>query len=549
MCSEPLMEKADAAIARCLLCNVGCPVRIVQSGPDRYIPDYVPHAGYAGLCSRGSVLMEFLDHPQRLLGAERGTNVDRRPVALAQAFQEAADALRSREGGAAVIVDGNLDLDAVAAVGRLAAANSAPWCVFVPPSDLGLVRGLDAAGCEFIGPEGLATADALLVIGNIFATHPVAAHWIFEARAKSRRMPVLVMADGSAVTAEFATSVFQPRLAAGAAAQAVAAIRTGKTDIAGPGARGLAAWKEHLQKAKSPAIVVSAELGAYDGQTLGTEVARLAAEMHARVLPLTTYGNAWGALRLAAAGGAQPIEKVLAGSPRTLLVIGADLESALGKRAVGPALERTKRLIYVGPMPNRVSRRAGLVLPAAFVFETAGRALLGPGREVQFGPLMAPPAGVPMVREIIHGLGGPADVLADVSGKVAAASEAAAEAAADAPDARADADGLILAPAADPFHFADGSLTRLASWPPVVRPRPLLVMAESDARAANLADTGLAVIDGPAGSVEVEAVVSTAERPGQARVSAAFAEVRDVFGWTWDDLRPGDPVRVRVRKA
>jgi hypothetical protein len=74
-------------------------------------------------------------------------------------------------------------------------------------------------------------------------------------------------------------------------------------------------------------------------------------------------------------------------------------------------------------------------------------------------------------------------------------------------------------------------------------------MAESDARAANLADTGLAVIDGPAGSVEVEAVVSTAERPGQARVSAAFAEVRDVFGWTWDGPRPGEPVRVRVRKA
>jgi len=539
MCSEPVTENAAA---RCLLCNVGCPVRIVRSGPDRYIPDYVPHAGYAGLCGRGSVLVEFLDHPQRLLGAERGTGDERRPIDTAAAIQEAAAALR--DGGAAIIVDGNLDLDAIAAAGRLAVERGAAWCVFVPPSDLGLVQGLDAAGCEFIGPEGLAAADALLIIGNVFATHPVAAHWVFEARAKSRRMPVLVMADGSGVTAEFATSVFQPRLAAGAAAQAVAAIRTGKTDIAGPDARGLAAWKEPLQKAKSPAIVVSAELGAADAQALGAEVARLAAEVRARVLPLTTYGNAWGALRLAAAGGAQPIEKVLAGAPRTLLVIGADLESALGKRAVGPALERTKRLIYVGPMPNRASRRAGLVLPTAFVFETAGRALLGPGCEVQMGPLLAPPAGVPTIRQILEGLGGPADARADASGKVAAGSAVNGGGEPSGP-----ADGLVLAPAADPFHFADGSLTQLASWPPVVRPRPLLVMAESDARAANLADTGLAVIDGPAGSVEVEAVVSTAERPGQARVSAAFAEVRDVFGWTWDGPRPGEPVRVRVRKA
>jgi len=140
-------------------------------------------------------------------------------------------------------------------------------------------------------------------------------------------------------------------------------------------------------------------------------------------------------------------------------------------------------------------------------------------------------------------------VRADATGKVAAASEAAAEAVADAPGVRADADGLVLAPAADPFHFADGSLTRLASWPPVVRPRPALVMAESDARAANLADTDLAVVDGPAGSVVVETVTSAAARPGQARASAAFAEVRDMFGWTWNGPMPGEPVRVRVRKA
>ncbi|MGB2615318.1 MAG: hypothetical protein WBE06_11505, partial [Phycisphaerae bacterium] len=59
------------AASRCLLCSVGCPVRVIRAGPDQYLPDYVPHAGYAGLCGRGSVLVELLDHPERIREAHR----------------------------------------------------------------------------------------------------------------------------------------------------------------------------------------------------------------------------------------------------------------------------------------------------------------------------------------------------------------------------------------------------------------------------------------------------------------------------------------------
>ena len=110
-------------------------------------------------------------------------------------------------------------------------------------------------------------------------------------------------------------------------------------------------------------------------------------------------------------------------------------------------------------------------------------------------------------------------------------------------------DGLLVAPAQDPFHFADGSLTRSAAWPQVVRPRPVLAMAESDARAAGLVDKGRAVVEGPGGAVEVDVAAGGVQRPGQARVSAAFAEVRDMCGWTWTGSRPGAPVRARVRKV
>ena len=543
MCSRPLAEVAEAPAARCLLCNVACPVRITKGGPDRYLPDYLPHAGYAGLCGRGSVLVDLLDHPERLLGVSRRADGACRTIDLNTAMQEVSAALRA-DGAAAILVDGNLDLDTLAATGRLAAGLGASWSVYVPPNDAGLVHGLDAGGGTFIGPEDLAAADAILIIGNAYATHPVAAHWVFEARRARPRMPVLVIADASGVTVDFATGVFQPRLRSGENARAVAAVRTGQTEPLGPDARALATWKERLRGGKSIAIVVGAELDYADARALGTEVARLAAELGAKVCPLTTYGGAWGAVRLAASAGAVPVEKVLAGAPRTLLVMGVDLDSSLGESAAGPALGKAERLVYAGPMPNRTSRRASLVLPTAFPFESAGRALLGPGREVRFGPLLRPPAGVPTVREILAALGVAGEAPADVS----AAATVAAGADGGQPE-DGSPDGLLVAPAQDPFHFADGSLTRSASWPHVVRPRPVLAMAESDARAAGLVDKGRAVVEGPGGAVEVEVAVGGTQRPGQARVSAAFAEVRDMFGWTWAGRRPGSPIRARVRKA
>jgi len=536
MSSDGSTQTADATSARCLLCSIGCPVRATRAGPDHYIPDYVPHAGYVGLCGRGSVLVELADHPERLLEARQGEEA----VETAEAAAGIAEALR---GGSspAIVVDGNTDIDTLAAVGRLvgrfAADVGARWSVYVPPADAGLVHGLDASETYFIGPEKLADADAMLVIGNVFATHPVASHWIFKARATHRQMPLLLIGDPATATAKFATRLYQPRLGVGEAARAVAAIRTGRTDaLADAGV--LAGWKEPLASAKKPAIVVGAEMGYADARALGVEVAALAPGVRATVCPLTAYGGAWGALRTAAASGAICPVELFSNPPDVLLVIGADLESAMGTKALPAACE----LLYVGPMPNRLSGRASLVVPAAFSFETAGRTLLGPDRPIQFEPLMAPPAGVPTVREILRMAGAPAGVTADVSAPCSGPEMPAAGKA-------EPGEGICLALATDPIHFDDGSLTHLASWPQSVRARPVLLMARSDAEAAGVGDAQAAVIDGPGGSVTVEVVVSEAHRAGQARASAAFAEVRNVFGWAWNGAKPGTPVRVTVRKA
>jgi len=534
---------ATEPAARCLMCSVGCPVRATRVGPDQYAPDYVPHAGYAGLCGRGSVLVELLDHPDRLRRARRGSGDGTRTVSVEDAARAMAEALRGADSPV-VVADGSLDLDTLAAVGRFARDAGARWTAYVPPGDAGLVHGLDASDASPVGPEALADADALLVIGDVFAAQPVAAHWIFRARDAHPRMPRLVVAGGDTATAKFATARVEPPLETGGFAAVLAAVRTGRTDGLPADAAVLAGWKDQLASAERPAIVVTAELGYADGRALADQAAALAAETGAKLCPLTAGGNAWGAMRAASAeGGACPAEVLRPGAD-AVLAVGCDLLSAYGSAIGGSALDGATEILYVGPMANRTAARASLFLPAAFTFETAGRAMLGPGRLVDFAPLMAPPAGVPSVARILDMVGAAGGEPADVS----APCEAPAMPEVVGGGAE-ECKGVVVAPASDAVQYDDGSVTGRARWPQAVRPRPVLGLAPADAEAVGVSEGHTAVLSGPGGSAEVDVSIRPGQRAGQAWVSRGFAAVRDAFGWSWDGRRPGGPVCMEVHQS
>ncbi|MEA3368225.1 MAG: hypothetical protein U9R68_08945, partial [Planctomycetota bacterium] len=279
-------------------------------------------------------------------------------------------------------------------------------------------------------------------------------------------------------------------------------------------------------------------------RALADEVAALAAETGARLCPITACGNAWGAMRAASVGGGACPAEILRTGADVVLAVGCDLLSAYGATIGSSLLDGAEEAVYVGPMANRTAQRASLLIPAAFTFETAGRALLGPDRLVEFEPLMRPPAGVPTVAEILDMAGASGEEPADVSApcQVPAMPEAVGA-------GGGDRKGIVVAPASDAVHFDDGSVTGRAAWPQAVRPRPVLALAASDAEAAGLSEGHTAVLEGPGGSAEVNVVVRPGQRAGQGWVSRGFAEVRDAFGWSWDGSRPGEPVCMEVRKA
>ncbi len=544
---------ATPQAARCLLCSVGCPLRCIRVGPDQYLPDYVPHEGYAGLCGRGSVVVEWLDHPARLKRGRRGRGEEAKDLAPLDAARRLGDLVRAASS-AVLVADANLDLDALARVGRLAAEIGARWTVLATPGDAGLVHGVDAAlaagdGPAVVGPEALADADALLLVGDVFAAHPVAAHWVFEARRARPRMSRLVVAGAETATAKFATAWAEPDLRTGGLAEVLSAVRTGRPEaLAGP----TAGWKDQLASADRPALVLTAPLGYADGRRLAEEAVALAAETGARLCPLTAYGGAWGALRVAAAeGGACPAEVLRPG--RDLVVaFGGDPVSSLGAAVASALLSTAGEVAYVGPMPCRTAERATLVVPAAFPFESAGRALLGPGRETTLEPLMPPPAGVPTLAEVLEAVGAPAGTPVEVSSPVSVpmrAGPAGRPAAVAGGTGAGDCKGIAVGLGSDAVHFGDGSLTRQSAWPPSVRPRPVLALAASDAEAAGLPGGGRARLRGPGGVAEVDVVVRQDQRPGQGWVAPALAEVRDAFGWAWDGPAPGTPVCMELEKA
>jgi len=112
-----------------------------------------------------------------------------------------------------------------------------------------------------------------------------------------------------------------------------------------------------------------------------------------------------------------------------------------------------------------------------------------------------------------------------------------------------DGKGIVVAPASDAVQYDDGSVTGLAAWPQAVRPRAVLAVSPSDAEAAGLSEGHRAVLEGPGASAEVDVLIRPGQRAGQAWVSRGFADVRDAFGWSWDGVRPGEPMRMEMRKV
>jgi len=545
--------------ARCLLCSLVCPVAFDVSGSEgagQVLTEYVADDALTRgrLCFRGHYLADMATHPFRLTAAElRGGRKQQAgvPVSIDEVVASLSSRLQRAGKAAAILVDGNLPTEDIAAALRLAheVVETDLASVYLPESDAAMLRGI-RAGTPILRFEDVPACDLFLAVGDAFATHPVVSRPLLEKRAARKAklfgmdcMPnsvagfaeafLCVKPGGEAAALAALCKMMKPGVSVGSAwADDRSAAELAET--AGTTESALRPVAEALSKAEQPAILLDPVSGRMTHVAESAAVASILCEVSgARLMPMFRYGNTVGAARAAAGLGAVPLAEtvsaVLAGKVAVLFSIGLDPLCGLAPEDAVNLRGRVSTFAVASAFPNRSTEGADVVLPLAVAFEEAGSVLDPAGSPIDLKPLMAPPGGAMTAREICARLAAAAGASLTQEepprtevfmGRVDGPLEVA-----DTPS-----DGIRLVARADTTDFDLGSVSRLLAWPRVLEPIPELLMNASDVKTRGLTPRTNVLVR--ASGAEAHARLQVAENvpEGMAAVSAAFEETRPLFG-------------------
>lgn len=543
---------SDTAVATglttCLFCSLGCRAGLRLGGPDQYVPDYGEGAGedYAGLCARGSMLAELTNHRDRLLWPL----VAGKETSMADAVRRAAEALRvaAVNGRPMAFIDGNADLaslaQAAAALGKLLPKDRMAF--YVPPADAELVAGCETSGAGTTAPKALRDADAILIIGNPFATHPVVAHWVLDRAKAAARGPLMVLDVRSGVTSAYATEAAvippgQEHVALAAMGKALG-VRGCDADTSDIDAVTLGGWARTLSEASRPVVVVAAECGRaarwFEVGLLAGEIARASG---GTLLPLTVYGGALGAARLSARLGLADFGTLCTLASESPGEVALCLGEGLADRLGGG-----RRCVAAMSLAPTGGEPCDTALPLAWAFETGGPVLLPGMGLVTSEAAIRPPAGVPTLSELAVALAGePGTAVTDFADLPPARREGG-----DGPDlspmtAAGDGQGPVVVLAGDGVNFADGSVTRRVSFAAKVLGEPTLALSRAEALALGVGDGRQVRVAASGAELVARVEVQQEQAQGQAVLSGAYPESQRLVSAACGGAGPA-PVRVTI---
>ncbi|MFP4057049.1 MAG: hypothetical protein ACLF0G_09290 [Candidatus Brocadiia bacterium] len=547
--------------SRCLLCSLCCPVGLAFEESGTATPEYPGHAAQPrrGLCYRGHFLAELVGHPSRLHEATVRDGERARTAPAAHALSAAAQLLPAQREGLAVLLDGNLPCEELAAAVTAArqGLDIDRVAVFLPPVDEAVLRGLAATGAATLAEGEVAECDVLLAIGDPAATHPVIAGPVLDAVHKAREHRLLNIDCLRGRTARFATDFCQVRVGGEAAALAgilgamdalgaigeLAELDTAQAaQMAGADPGTLEAFAKAIGGAKKLGVLIALPEGRCPAPgAVGALAGTVAQAKKGGVAPLCIYGNAVGAWRLAAGMGTVPLRRLAAdaasGKVASLCVLGTDVVSALP----GSPLAALPIVLAASPLATATTARARVVVPMAFGFELDGTVLDGVGAKHELSAAAAPPRGAMAPSAILGRLGGPAtapseneltELLADPP-QVGLA-EALGEPGSWAPQAP-EGQAMVVA-RADGWGFADGSVSGHVAWCALIEPQTTAHLNPEDAPSAV---DGTVVLRGEDASVTIAALPNPDVPRGVAAVSPHLPETRSLFARAEMGIVPG----------
>jgi anaerobic selenocysteine-containing dehydrogenase len=549
---------------RCSLCSLACFLRLSQS-PHGYLePDYredVPELR-RGVCNRGNMTAELLGHIRRIDAARFCGEVTRQ-VPLDEAIHNLAGTVRSSR--TTLLIDGNLPGEDIAAGLALAAASGGKIAagVYLPTEDEMVLEGLAASKAKLLTPENLVECDAILIVGDAFATHPVISKPVHALRKRNVRTPLVVVDSLPGRTSIFATHPLMVKpgtesrvLAALAGKSGVAALGSLSRDVAQAASESglpegvLAAAAAAVAGAKRLGVIVRAEIGkAANWDQTGLLSGLIASAKAGGVTACLTYGNALGAYRLARAARAK-LDK----PGETVIVLGTDVVSVLSKQECNRTLDGIRTLVAAAQLPTLTLGAADVVLPLAFNFEAGGTTVTGSGEVITVDSLAEAPGEAVPAGELVM-------KLADALGLRGVERKVDRRLLEEMPEvdsrpilergqpevAKAREREFLAVTESDAIHFHTGGRTSQCEWPRYMVPNPVVTMNLNDAQALGIATGDEVLLVSSEGEGRATAEVVKGQTAGVVAVSSGFAEMRGLFPWNM--ARRTGPVAVRIQKA
>lgn len=535
------MSSEAATGGRCLMCNLGCRIRLETFAPQRWRPAHeADDRGH--LCARGLMLADLASQPARLYRPRQAggeSTLDKTVEILADRLRAVGD-VRGAGGRLAIWLDGNVALEDLEAA-RLFCTRwdgATRLRVHVPPHELGAVEGIDAAGIPLAPPERWAEADAFLLLGDPLAVAPpVASKWMRWGRAR-RDTPTIVIDEVSSVASAYASDplickpghVFEvaAALLKEVGGQDVAArLKDLATDRPTNDDSGVESDRVHraatqLRSARRPAVVVAPSSGSRSAWRAVTALAGgWAVQNGGTCTVLTSCANALATARYLrqhriSAWSDEPAEPAH-DAPDMLLVIGWDPSSAYPGGAWEAVADEVGCVVCANAFPPDRPEWIDLHLPLALGVEAGGTYVLVDGNAREVGRVLAPPQGIPT----IAGLLGRLSVALEGKGKepvsehfrglrVPEGKFEASPVAFGAPPMPALTEGeggMVLTLRVEPSQYADGQMTRHARWVAGSNALPVVTLSAGDAKRLCLADGGLAVIRNACGRARVRVYV------------------------------------------
>lgn len=501
----------------CLFCSLCCPVEIRQQPGAAGFACQPPGGlnGSGALCGRGIGLVDLLDHPHQIRGGFSQQGQSRTSLSRADAMQEFVrmtdEALQ--EGSLAILMDGNLSCEDLVAIHQ--------WCesknhavslgVYLPPTDFDLLDGFSGDSMPF-SAEDLSSCDGILMIGNVFATHPVLARTLLDLKYSHPRNLFAVMDTYPGITSTFANSFLQvspdghQKALDGILAlcqSTEASVSETFADSVGMDIIQAEKFFRVLRQSRRLGVFITAEAtNNVDWRSVVSLAQRIASIQGGHLWPLLVYGNALGAYRISRNLHLLRLEQLLeqAGKkPFTAFVqVGCDVSVAYPDELLRPLLSNSTRQILFTSFQSRGCSQADLVIGFPTPVQYGGTLINGAGAEKQLTTIHA--ALLPGAKEWFLNLCGktwapkwqdywrnsPAGLTQPERLSIPARNTAEAKAT------------VQLQAVASPVHFEDGTFSHAERWTVHMEGQGQLTLSPALARQAGVrnGESLVAVLDG-----------------------------------------------------